>query len=84
MDLYCQRCGEPWDMDHVNFEMDPQEKVAFKTGEFCPACRGRVIKKRPLRAELAGVLSSMLGDDEDGIAVEMEDAELLYGEEFWE
>ena len=24
MDLYCKRCGEPFDMDHVNFGMPSQ------------------------------------------------------------
>jgi hypothetical protein len=40
--------------------------------------------KRPFRAELASALGSILGDDTDGLAAEMEDAEALLGKEFWE
>ncbi|MDO8472625.1 MAG: hypothetical protein Q7T05_02280 [Dehalococcoidia bacterium] len=84
MDLYCSRCGEPYDMDHVNFEMSPEERARFKKGEGCPACYGKVVEKRPFRAQLAGALSEILGDDEDGAAAEMEDAEAMLGGKFWE
>ncbi len=47
MDLYCRRCGEPWDMDHVNFEMTSAERNHFKAGEGCPACYGQEVKQRP-------------------------------------
>ncbi len=43
MDLYCTRCGEPWDMDYVQFEMTPQERNHFRHGEGCPACEGKEI-----------------------------------------
>jgi len=81
-DLYCRRCGEPWDMDYVNFEMTAVERIHFKDGDFCPSCEGKEVKERPLRAELMQVASDLLGDDEDGIAAMMEDAELMFGEEF--
>ncbi|MBI2851970.1 MAG: hypothetical protein HYX84_02535 [Chloroflexi bacterium] len=83
MDLYCRRCGEPWDIYYVEQEMDPLERVHFKDGEGCPACYGKPIEKRPFRAELAAAFQDVLGDDTDGIAVEMEDAEALMGEDFW-
>lgn len=84
MDLYCRRCGEPWDMDHVNFEMTPDERNHFKAGEGCPSCYGQEVKQRPFRAELAGAMADLLGDDEDGLAAEMEDAEAMMGSKFWE
>lgn len=84
MDLYCQRCGEPYDADHVYHEMSSAERNAFIHGEHCPACEGKQVRWKPFRAELASVLSSVLGDDTDGLAAEMEDAEALLGEGFWD
>ena len=60
MDLYCRRCGEPWDMDHVNFEMTSDERNHFKAGEGCPACYGKEVRQRPFRAELAGAMADLL------------------------
>lgn len=42
-DLYCSRCGEPWEMDYVNFEMTPLERVHFKDGKGCPSCFGKEV-----------------------------------------
>ncbi len=84
MDLYCSRCGEPFDMDHVNFEMTPEERNHFKHGQGCPSCYGKPVEKRPFRAQLAGAMRDILGDDEDGLAAEMEDALATLGEKFWE
>ena len=112
MDLYCQRCGEPWDFDSVyQGDMTAEEKQGFLKGTGCPACKGKELCtlklacrdceesletssgcfscgkdciKRPFRAQLATALSDILGDDTDGIAAEMEDAEWMFGEEFWE
>ncbi len=84
MDLYCSRCGEPYDMDTVAFEMTPEERNHFKTGAGCPSCYGKPVEKKPFRAQLSGVLQDILGDDVDGIAAEMEDAEALFGKKFWE
>jgi hypothetical protein len=79
MDLCCARCGEPWDMDHVLHE-EPQD-FKYKDGRIseCPACRGKSDKDLNLspgqknRADIAGVLADLLGDDVDGIAAEMAD-----------
>jgi len=74
MDVYCPRCGEPWEIDYVNFEMTPEERSKFWAGEGCPACKGKPApEKKPLRAEATAVLRDMLGDDTDGIAAELED-----------
>ena len=83
MDLYCQRCGEPYDVYYVGQEMTPEERVRFRKGEGCPSCFGKTVDKRPFRAELAAALGDILGDDVDGMAAEMEDAEALMGQEFW-
>lgn len=71
-------------MDYVNFDMTPEERNHFKSGEGCPACYGKPVKKRPFRAQLAEALGDVLGEDEDGLAAEMEDAEAMLGREFWE
>lgn len=68
MDLYCRRCGEPYEMDHVNFEMTTLERIHFKDGSGCPSCYGKPApEKKPMRAEVSGVLMDLLGDDEDGM-----------------
>ena len=84
MDLYCQRCGEPYDCDHVHHEMSSEERNAFTHGEHCPGCKGKVVEKTPFRAQIASALSDILGNDFDGIAAEMEDAEAQFGGEFWD
>ncbi|MBI4294654.1 MAG: hypothetical protein HY669_00630 [Chloroflexi bacterium] len=84
MDLYCQRCGEPWEHYYVQHEMTPQEGGRFKRGEGCPSCYGKPVVKRPFRAQLAAAMTDLLGDDVDGLAAEMEDAEALLGKDFWE
>ena len=84
MDLYCQKCGEPYDCDHVHNEMSSEERNGFLHGEHCPACKGKTVEKVPFRAQLSSALSDILGNDLDGIAAEMEDAEAMFGGEFWD
>lgn len=84
MDLYCGRCGEPWDIYYVQQEMTPDERHRFRCGKGCPVCYGKTIERRPLRAELSAALGELLGDDLDGLAAEMEDAESMLGKEFWQ
>jgi len=83
-DLYCKRCGEPWEFYYVQHEMTEEERSDFHKGVCCPSCKGKEVNKRPLRAEIASALHDVLGDDLDGLAAEMQDAEYLLGEEFWE
>ena len=85
MDLRCGRCGEPWDMDTVLHE----EPKAFPRRDglilSCPACRKPsgeltpVTREQERLAEIAQALASVLGNDWDGIAAELQDAEDLYG-----
>ena len=83
MDLYCKRCGEPWEMDHVQHGgFSEEEKKRFWAGEGCPACFGKQVKKTPFRAQAMSVLHDILGDDIDGLAAEMEDAEYLMQDAF--
>jgi hypothetical protein len=84
MDLYCTRCGEPYDMDEVWHNFTPEEKGRWDREKGCPSCYGKEVGKKPFRAELASTLGDLMGDDVDGLAAEMEDAEALFGEKFWE
>ena len=77
MDLYCKRCGEPYDMDHVSFEMEPLERIRFYDGDGCPSCYVKEVVDRPGRAEAMEVAHDLLGDDIDGLAALMEDFESL-------
>ena len=79
MDMYCSRCGEPWAMDHVLHE-EPEE-FDYHQGRIsnCPTCvrtpdsQLKLTPTQKNRADIAGVLADVLGDDVDGIAAEMED-----------
>jgi len=86
MDLYCKRCGEPWDFLGVTdcLDMTHSEKDSFLKGDGCPCCAGKPVEETPLRAQLAAVAQELLGDDLDGLAAVMDDAEFLMGEAFWE
>lgn len=85
MDVYCKRCGEPWDLYGVEHgDMTPVERKRFWAGMGCPSCYGKPIEKCPLRAELTATLHDVLGDDLDGLAAELDDAEFWLGKEFWE
>ena len=84
MDLYCSRCGEPWEIDFVTQEMTQEERDHFNAGLGCPACNGKPVDGRPFRANAAAVLRDVLGDDLDGAAAEMEDLEASLGSSFWD
>lgn len=72
MDLYCCKCGEPFDFH--SFET-PQERKAFTVKgcggvEWIGECDG---DGSSLEAMAAGAMSDLLGDDVDGIAAMLED-----------
>jgi len=82
MDLFCNRCGEPWDLYHVMH--DAEEGDFVRDGgniKKCPACMNKsdeqieketpqeVKDKNLYRSEIA----SLLGDDVDGCAAMFED-----------
>ena len=84
MDLYCKRYGEPYDFFHVQDEMQGTEGRRSYDVDGCPARYGKEIKRRPCRAQAMEALHEILGDDLDGLAAELEDAELLMGSGLWE
>ena len=84
MDLYCQKCDEPWEVYYVgcgDFDADNNvgDAVRFKAGDGCPACKWglKAPKKQSFRGEAMSMLSDLLGDDIDGIASMMDDAEYM-------
>jgi len=85
MDIYCKRCGEPWDLYGVEHgDMTDEECRRFWRGKGCPSCYRKPIEEQPFRGQLTTVLHDVLGDDLDGLASELEDAESLLGEDFWD
>ena len=83
MDVYCERCGEPWELLGITDDFTPDERNHFWAKEGCPCCYGKPApEKKPFRCELQDALRSVLGDDLDGLAAEMEDAEMVFGSEF--
>jgi hypothetical protein len=73
MEIYCQRCGEPWRLKTLyelgSYGMD------FLAGKGCPACAmgEKAPTERPQRAEMMQVLMEELHGDLDVIAIELED-----------
>ena len=83
MDIYCHVCGEPVDIDELHYIAEDEhstfrEVLAQFTAEGCTALNG-VCNPFPdtRRATVAAIASELLGDDVDGIAAMMEDAEAL-------
>ena len=80
MDIYCTRCGEPWDLDTFHDVADEQGTTweaavaAFRsdgcgaTG-WCAPCEPR----RTARGSATDALFDILGDDVDGVAAMLED-----------
>lgn len=86
MDLYCPKCGEPWDTDSVYHENDRPELTPTEAGRlFARNGCGAIfdgIDCRPSadRAEFSVIASGiyeLAGDDLDGAASDFADAEYL-------
>lgn len=86
MDIYCPRCGEPWDAYGARqaLDMTREEYNSMMEGTGCPCCAGKEVEKRPVRAEMSAIARDLSGDDVDGMAADLEDMEFLMGSEFWD
>jgi hypothetical protein len=81
MDIRCPICGEPWDMDelHDNDEgLSYTEAAAVFRTEGCGAVFGGTCKptNRATSDTLAAIYD-LMGDDMDGCASMIEDAEMM-------
>jgi len=79
MDLLCQRCGEPYEIFYITDEMTEEERKDFHAGRGCPCCRQtpdeniHLSHRQKEAVEAQSVMRSVLGDDIDALAAEMED-----------
>jgi hypothetical protein len=76
MDIYCAKCGEPWEMDTLHEEADEsgrnmREVWADFRKNGCQALGARC--GDGYAPEALSVLSNLLGDDIDGYAAVVED-----------
>lgn len=72
MDIYCPRCGEPWEVFSLVDDMTQEEAADLKAGRGCSCCKGKEIVKRPECAVVSAALLDILGDDIDGVASELD------------
>lgn len=85
MDVFCQKCGEPWDVFSVSeFRLaeDGGTRKDFLAGKGCPSCdwgqdQDAVESTPSMRTMLMEATADLLGDDIDGIASAMDDAEWM-------
>lgn len=79
MDLYCSKCGEPWELDTMHDVADENnmtfnEAVAFFRKKGCAALDASCNEPaNEGRAMAFTVLHDLMGDDVDGIAAMLED-----------
>ena len=86
MDIYCSRCGEPWDMD-VLWDIADEHDVTYNKAhklfikQGCQAVDPGIecyVRNNQISA-MYTVLADLMGDDVDGIAATLEDFERLHG-----
>ncbi|MBD3248551.1 hypothetical protein GF336_00720 [Candidatus Woesearchaeota archaeon] len=78
MDIYCSRCGEPWDIDTVLRESPEEFERMQSLITRCPACPEdpkQISEKAKKRRAFLHVLSDVMGDDIDDFASECENLE---------
>ena len=79
MDVNCNRCGEHWDVDYLQHEIDDYLGFVFGINRLvvlrCPSCgkRHKGSRKASQRRAFAEELAQLLGDDLDGFAAEMDE-----------
>lgn len=91
MDIYCTTCGEPWDIESLHDAVDEGNAEDYQDARmifFGSGC-GTLFNRRPcerpetggpavMRAEVTLALADALGDDIDGIANMLQDAEWMF------
>jgi len=89
MDIYCQKCDEPYDVCYVvggdmdaewnDWDGDKKPSQRFLKGEGCPCCKWgeNAPKEQSMRGVAMSLLSELLEDDVDGMASMMDDFEYM-------
>jgi len=72
MDVYCQVCGEPYDLDEINeltLQYDHGTAKDFRKGKGCPSCNwgAKLNNVDHKRAEMSSILFDILGDDAEAL-----------------
>jgi hypothetical protein len=82
MDIPCPNCGEPWDNDELHWHArdfdstyDEVRKDFQKRG--CEALDAKCVPGRTNQGAVAAEIHALMGDDLDGVASMMEDAQGL-------
>lgn len=82
MDIYCLRCGEPWDLTEIA-EMVENGEIEITEGKVkgCPACFGK--DEKVLNSSMSNsqrsflenmeTIAELMGDDLDGQATAIQD-----------
>jgi len=73
MDVYCPRCGEPFDAYEVRHEFKTIERIKFWRGAGCPCCINQLTVVPTPQAAATAALRDTLGDDIDAIASMLDD-----------
>lgn len=84
MDVYCPRCGEPFDIEEFH-DVAAYEETSFDAvrkqfrAEGCCVFGGAPCEVQPnsVRAMASALLMDVSGDDIDGVAADLEDFEFL-------
>jgi hypothetical protein len=89
MDVFCSHCGEPWDIysiheivggsyNHKNVQFQQLGCGAFEVPPVeCQAVTPEAGSPMDTRAQAAGAMYDLLGDDMDGAASMLDDAEAM-------
>ena len=83
MDIYCKRCGEPWDIDYFHdvaddtgSTFDTVREAFYRDG--CKALGETRCEASPsMRGDIAALAYELMGDDVDGAAAMLDDAEYM-------
>jgi hypothetical protein len=84
LELYCQQCGEPWDVEYVQQDMSKTDRERFLFGDGCESCDWGNPEFMPdpenrrIESDLMAVGLDMLGEDLDGLASMIDDFGLLH------
>lgn len=82
MDIYCLKCGEPWDIFSVQDDKTDFQFSEINTGKIieCPCCKGQTVDlsdKAKATLKCMYELADVLGEDIDGLASMYDDIECM-------